>query len=100
MNREELETITNNNLEIQELNQYIKKIQEAYKQLEKENLELKKKYENAVADYECEKSKNQTAIEYMNEWGNEPDADMYMFIKDYKEFRYLLSLLKGTNERE
>ena len=33
--------------------------------LQQENQALKKKYENAVADYEYEKSKNQRAIEYI-----------------------------------
>ena len=38
------------------------------KTLLKENQELKKKYENAVADYEYEKSKNQRAIEYIEKY--------------------------------
>lgn len=33
--------------------------------LQKENKQLKKKYENAVADYELEKYKNSKAIEYI-----------------------------------
>ena len=36
-------------------------------QLETENKQLKKKYENAVADYEYEKCKNNQAIEYIKE---------------------------------
>lgn len=96
MNREELETITNNNLEIQELNKYIKKIQEAYKQLEKENLELKKKYENAVADYEYEKYKNQRAIEYIE---THKRKDEFLELNEWGT-RELLDTLKETNERE
>ena len=33
-----------------------------------ENKQLKKKYENAVADYELEKYKNNKAIEYIKKW--------------------------------
>ena len=40
------------------------------------------------------------AIEYMEQWGKEPDADMYMQMKDYNEFKYLLKILKEDNKDE
>ena len=40
------------------------------------------------------------AIEYMEQWGKEPDADMYMQMKDYNEFKYLLKILKEDNKEE
>ena len=41
------------------------------------------------------KERNEKAIEYMEMWGEEPDADMYMFMRDYREFQRLLKILKG-----
>ena len=40
------------------------------------------------------------AIEYMEQWGKEPDADMYIKMKDYNEFKYLLKILKEDNKEE
>lgn len=82
MNREELETITNNNLEIQELNKYIKKIQEAYKQLEKENLDLRRRMDDAV---EIIESYNLGKYDYSVPPGGIND---------------LLDILKKTNKRK
>lgn len=41
--------------------------------LQQENKQLKKKYENAVADYELEKYKNNKAIECINYYAIEDD---------------------------
>lgn len=55
-------------------------------------------YSNLQQENNQLKDKINKAVEYLNEWGKEPDADMYMFIRDYKEFKHLLSLLKGDKE--
>lgn len=77
--------------------------------LKEENRQLKKKYENAVADYEYEKSKNQKAIEYI-EYNDdtlftyEPDYDYEENLVDnydissYRED--LLEILKENNKDE
>ena len=62
-------------------------------------------YDEVIADLKQEKQQLKDrinkAVEYLNEWEKEPDADMYMFIRDYKEFKHLLDLLKGDkNEKE
>lgn len=73
--------ITNDiNTLVEDLNNVIK----AHNVLVEENQQLKDRINKAV--------------EYLNEWGKEPDADMYMFIRDYKEFKHLLDLLKGDKE--
>ena len=39
------------------------------------------------------------AINFLEKWGEEPDADMYIQMKEYKEFNELLDILKeGKNE--
>lgn len=39
------------------------------------------------------------AIKYMKSLENEPDADMYMEIGEYSEYKYLLNILnKGDNK--
>lgn len=35
------------------------------------------------------------AIELLKQWGEEPDADMYLLIKEYKEWKELLDILRG-----
>ena len=44
------------------------------------------------------KSRNEKAIEYLIKWGQQPDADMYMEIKEYDEYKYLLNILQGGDE--
>lgn len=36
--------------------------------------------------------------EYLIKWGEEPDADMYMQMKQYKEWQYLMNILNKTNK--
>ena len=110
MNREELETITNNNLEIQELNQYIKKIQEAYKQLEKENLDLRIQISSREEVANELEDRIYKAIEYIEGrfTGEEiQQGEDWNFFEhwhfdtiDKWEAEELLDILKGTNERE
>lgn len=38
------------------------------------------------------------AIKFLEEWGKEPDADMYMLMNEYKEFNELLDILKEVSE--
>ena len=90
MNREELETITNNNLEIQELNKYINKIQEAYKQLEKENLDLRRRIDVGI---------NALTITYQivaEQPSRNVEEDNYILGR----LESVINILKGTNERE
>ena len=58
--------------------------------LQQENSQLKKKYENAVSDYELEKYKNSKAIEYI-----ENDLQSFLYSIEYKT---LLEILKGGNK--
>lgn len=64
----------------------IKQLEEYISNLEKENKQLKDRINKA--------------IKYMEQWGKEPDADMYMQMKDYNEFKYLLKILKEDNKEE
>jgi hypothetical protein len=70
--------------EIRRLNRAITKLSYERDDLQQELTKYKER---------CEK-----AIEYMEMWGKEPDADMYMFMRDYKEFQCLLKILKGEND--
>ena len=38
------------------------------------------------------------AINFLKKWGEEPDADMYIQMKEYKEFNELLDILKEVSE--
>ena len=72
------------------LNKKEKRIRELFKenkQLQQENQSLKKKYENAVADYEYEHHKNQKAINYII---NNFDFD--------NETEKLFEILKGDSD--
>lgn len=42
-------------------------------------------------------SKIDKANEILDKWGEEPDADMYMQIKEYKEWKELKDILKENN---
>ena len=53
---------------------------------------------NALVELEDYKSRIDKAVEYMKKWGEEPDADMYMQMKQYEEFQYLLNILKGEDK--
>lgn len=61
-------------------------------------------YDDVIADLKQEnqelKDRINKAIEYMEQWGKEPDADMYMQMKDYNEFKYLLKILKEDNKEQ
>lgn len=66
-----------------------------------ENQQLKKKYENAVADYEYEKSKNQRAIEYINDLSLDfYDYECERLIVGKYVINDLLNLLKEDNKEE
>lgn len=53
---------------------------------ERENQELKSKLEAS------EKARKE-AIDKLKKWGEEPDYDMYMKIKEYKEHKEILKIL-------
>lgn len=59
------------------------------------------KYHQALNDflieYEILQSKIDKANEILDKWGEEPDTDMYMQIKEYKEWKELKDILKGEN---
>ena len=38
------------------------------------------------------------ATNFLKKWGEEPDADMYIQMKEYKEFNELLDILKEVSE--
>ena len=63
------------------------------KDLQQENKQLKEKYENAVADYESEKSKNHNTIEYIK------NNSAFINDDEYEVFnkKELLEILKGDN---
>lgn len=42
-------------------------------------------------------SKIDKANEILDKWGEEPDADMYMQIKEYKEWKELKDILKDNS---
>ena len=43
--------------------------------------------------YSKVKKQKDDVVEYLKKWGEEPDADMYIRIKEYKEFKDLLRML-------
>ncbi len=45
-------------------------------------------------EYKKQKEVIDKAIKFLEEWGEEPDADMYMLMNEYKEFNELLDILK------
>lgn len=51
-------------------------------------------------EQQCKKQKEviDKAIKFLEEWGKEPDADMYMLMNEYKEFNELLDILKEVSE--
>lgn len=51
-------------------------------------------------DYNELQRRTDKAIKFLEEWGKEPDADMYMLINEYKEFAELLNILKGSDNNE
>ncbi len=53
-----------------------------------ENLEQQNKKQKEVID---------KAIKFLEEWGKEPDADMYMLMNEYKEFNELLDILNEAD---
>lgn len=57
--------------------------------LERNRLEIQVKKQQEVID---------KAINFLKKWGEEPDADMYMQMKEYKEFNKLLDILKEVSE--
>lgn len=84
----------------QELKNSINALQ---KELNEENLQCSKyAIENQKLKKQLEENKDRInkAIEYMEQWGKEPDADMYMQMKDYNEFKYLLKILKEDNKEK
>ena len=72
-----------------------------YKTFEELKEELGDKFDEYMYKANIELlTKIDKAIEYMEQWGKEPDADMYMQMKDYNEFKYLLKILKEDNKDE
>lgn len=61
------------------------------KELEQDNRQLELKLQQK--QYIINKAK-----ELLVKWGEEPDADMYMQIKEYKEHRELLEILDNKGE--
>ena len=67
---------------------------------------LNEKELNDVVDYindleqQCRKQKEviDKAIKFLEKWGKEPDADMFMLMNEYKEFNELLDILKEVSE--
>lgn len=51
-------------------------------------------------EQQCKKYKEviDKAIKFLEEWGKEPDADMYMLMNEYKEFNELLDILKEVSK--
>lgn len=58
-----------------------------------------KQYINNL-EYELQQKEDiiNKARELLVKWGEEPDADMYMQIKEYKEHRELLEILDNKGE--
>lgn len=63
----------------------------------KKSREYAKKLRVSQKDY---KSRIDKAIEYMKSIELEPDADMYMQIGEYNEYKYLLNILQGSEDNE
>ncbi len=89
----------------------VKELFLAYLDLQKENRSLQEKFETGMEQYndlieEKEELVNENiqlkdiinkAIDFFEKWGNEADADMYMQIKEYKEYKELMNILKGDD---
>lgn len=89
--------------QLQQENQQLKEINEEHKklngELREENKKLKKKYENTVADYEYEKSKNHNAIEYMKPRFMNCINKTRRYFEDY-DIQQIYEILKGeTNDK-
>lgn len=57
--------------------------------LERNRLEIQVKKQQEVID---------KAINFIEKWGEEPDADMYIQMKEYKEFNELLEILNEVKK--
>lgn len=57
--------------------------------LERNRLEIQVKKQKEVID---------RAINFLEKWGEEPDADMYIQMKEYKEFNELLKILNEVKK--
>lgn len=56
--------------------------------------------ENLILEQQCKKQKEviDRAINFLEKWGEEPDADMYIQMKEYKEFNELLKILNEVKK--
>lgn len=56
--------------------------------------------ENLILEKQCKKQKEviDKAINFLEKWGEEPDADMYIQMKEYKEFNELLEILNEVKK--
>lgn len=56
--------------------------------------------ENLILEKQCKKQKEviNRAINFLEKWGEEPDADMYIQMKEYKEFNELLKILNEVKK--
>lgn len=56
--------------------------------------------ENLILEQQCKKQKEviDRAINFLEKWGEEPDADMYIQMKEYKEFNELLEILNEVKK--
>lgn len=87
----------------EELEEYMKQVEPNFNShIEKGTIEMNNEYYNLMEEKmarlinENQKYKEviDKVIKFMNKWGEEPDADMYMQMKEYKEFQQLLDILK------
>ena len=92
--------------ENKQLKENYKLIDKSMSELIEENQQLKQKYLNAVADYESEKSKNQIAIEYINNFDVFKEfsfplmkRDIENQIKSSIDYEFKTSLLKELLEK-
>ena len=80
-------------IDIQDKREYHKRYLEERRK-EEPNL-LYPDYDEIYKRYYEQKEKIDKAIEYLKNIGDEPDANMYLQFKEYKEYNVLLSILEG-----
>lgn len=56
--------------------------------------------ENLILEQQVKKQQEviDKAINFLEKWGEEPDADMYIQMKEYKEFNELLEILNEVKK--
>lgn len=89
-----IQRITANIKDFRELQEYkiaVVSVENELKELQQENQQLKEQLQQ-------KEDIINKARELLVKWGEEPDADMYMQIKEYKEHRELLEILDNKGE--